>query len=407
MNTLQLPREFNNVCEQLIENITPGNNRKFIRDMASLMKTAIESPKLKYTSLASIGPHSEKTYRNMFSRDFNWEKFNEEAIFEEFSMEDTLAAVIDPSYLTKSGKHTPGLNLYWSGVSSQMRRGLEISAVGVVDVEKEDCMMIGARQTADPSLMDEYSLSLLQWYLLVIRRYKDEIKKMTTIITADSYFANSTFVDGLSELGLSLVSRLRSDCSLRYIHDETLSPTPRGKRGPKPKFDGKVDTDNPDMRRFRHFTIDGVEGDYYTAVVNSPSLGNICVVIYKQHGRSPKVLFCTDLSIPGEQIAKIYKLRFKIEFCIRDAKQFMGLQDSQSRKYKALDFAFNLSFAMLNVSKVLIGKENLGISVGKLKVLLQLSALVSRIISMSGMTPDRRLIPKANALVAEMAKIRV
>jgi hypothetical protein len=47
-----------------------------------------------------------------------------------------------------------------------------------------------------------------------------------------------------------------------------------------------------------------------------------------------------------------YKSRFQIEFIFRDAKQFTGLCDCQSRQQKALDFHFNTSLAALNIAKL-------------------------------------------------------
>lgn len=406
MDALQLPREFHEVCEHIIESITPGYKRKFIKDLVSLFDTAIASPSLKYTTLAANGPHDEKTYRSLFMKDVDWEKLNRAAVFEEFSPADTLSVVIDPSHITKSGKETPGFGKYWSGAASQMKYGLELSAVGIIDMEREDCMMIGASQTVRPSTLGEHGLDLLRWYLLVIGSMKDTLRPITNLVTGDSFFAKEPFVDGLKEMGFSIVSRLRDDCSLRYIHDGNLCPVPEGKRGPKPRFDGKIDLNRLDKRRFRHFTVIGVEGDYYTAVVNSPALGcDIRVVIYYAPGGKPKVLFSNDLSISGETIEHLYRLRFKVEFIIRDGKQFTGLMDSQSRKARAMDFSFNLSFALLNIAKITIGKARLGISIGKFKTLVQLASLVIGITSMLGIVPNKRLILRINQQISKMAKI--
>jgi hypothetical protein len=55
---------------------------------------------------------------------------------------------------------------------------------------------------------------------------------------------------------------------------------------------------------------------------------------------------------PPTRTNKYSKSRFQIEFIFRDAKQFTGLCDCQSRQQKSLDFHFNASFAALNIAKL-------------------------------------------------------
>ena len=62
-------------------------------------------------------------------------------------------------------------------------------------------------------------------------------------------------------------------------------------------------------------------------------------------------LFSTEINLPGEQILKYYQARFQIEFIFRDAKQFTGLSDCQSRNSQRLDFHFNASLIALNLAK--------------------------------------------------------
>jgi len=64
------------------------------------------------------------------------------------------------------------------------------------------------------------------------------------------------------------------------------------------------------------------------------------------------LLFSTDTTIAPIRPYEYYKSRFQIEFIFRDAKQFTGLCDCQSRRQKALDFHFNASLAALNLAKL-------------------------------------------------------
>jgi IS4 transposase len=63
-------------------------------------------------------------------------------------------------------------------------------------------------------------------------------------------------------------------------------------------------------------------------------------------------LFSTDLDLPATEIYRFYKARFQIEFLFRDAKQFTGLLDSQSRYEQSLHFHFNASMTALNLIKM-------------------------------------------------------
>ncbi len=142
---------------------------------------------------------------------------------------------------------------------------------------------------------------------------------------------------------------------------------------------GKVNLSDQDMTVFREFRLKGDKGKFLTATLNSRALHrNVVAVIYYPEHEEPKIYFSTDLSLSGENVVEFYRLRFQIEFCIRDAKQYSGLGDSQSRKSRALDFAVNLSFAALNMAKLVIHKENLGISVGQFHLIMMPMALAVR-----------------------------
>jgi hypothetical protein len=55
------------------------------------------------------------------------------------------------------------------------------------------------------------------------------------------------------------------------------------------------------------------------------------------------VLCSTDLEQPAEQVAEYYRLRYRFEFVIRDAKQHAGLTHCQARSQEKIDFHLNMS----------------------------------------------------------------
>lgn len=51
-------------------------------------------------------------------------------------------------------------------------------------------------------------------------------------------------------------------------------------------------------------------------------------------------------------VVRYYQARFQQEFLIRDAKQFTGLNDCQTRSANKLDFHWNCALTAVNVAKV-------------------------------------------------------
>ena len=67
-------------------------------------------------------------------------------LVEEFCS-DELVLGFDPTYLNKSGKHTPDVGCFYNGSTSSYRRGLEIGAIGVVDINQNTAYHLEAIQT--------------------------------------------------------------------------------------------------------------------------------------------------------------------------------------------------------------------------------------------------------------------
>jgi putative transposase len=72
------------------------------------------------------------------------------------------------------------------------------------------------------------------------------------------------------------------------------------------------------------------------------------------------VLLSSDLGLCWENLVAYYPLRFQIEFNLRDAKQFWGLQDCMNQKQRPVTNAANLAFFMVNISMVNIWHALLG-----------------------------------------------
>ncbi|MFS8153642.1 MULTISPECIES: transposase [Gammaproteobacteria] len=167
-------------------------------------------------------------------------------------------------------------------------------------------------------------------------------------LVADGYYSKTRYLQGVVAMGLHQVGKLRHDANLRWLYQGEQKS-----RGRKRRYDGKVSFD--DVSRWTPAgNMD--ETQVYTAIVNSPHLKRDLRVVYlvKRLGRQVKtaLLFSTDTSLDAITLVTYYKARFQIEFLFRDAKQFLGLNDCQARKGKALHFHFNASMTALNLLKL-------------------------------------------------------
>ena len=121
----------------------------------------------------------------------------------------------------------------------------------------------------------------------------------------------------------------------------------------KEVYDGKVNWQ--DLSRFTyHHTQEDIA--LYSQVINHKCFKrNLKVVVLvnekMKHKKNYVLLFSTDTDQEAQTILTYYKARFQIEFIFRDAKQFTGLSDPQTRDQKRLNFHFNAALTTLNLSK--------------------------------------------------------
>lgn len=351
--------------------------------------------KINFLQLGRYGNRGEQCYRQTFTKEFDWLGFNMNLASKHFYRPakgfGRLAIAIDPSYVPKAGKKTAHIGRFWSGCASAVKHGLEILGIGLIDADAKDCIMLRAVQTKNSKELKADDMTLPQWYLSVLDKYKRELLNITDIVVADAAFSTKTFVDGLKPIGFDLVSRLRSDAVLYYLYNGPRT----GKRGAPKKYDGRIDVENPDKLKMDRVWIDPTMGTAYELVVWSKALG--CkiklVILYRPDG-SYNLYFSTRTSMAARDILDIYHTRFQIEFCYRDGHQFTGLLDCQGRDEKTLDFAYNASFAAVNITKVMIKEYELPLSIGQIKSLMVNAHFAKRFFAGCGIDPDPTLNAK-------------
>jgi len=360
--------------------------------------------KINFTQMGRYSDSCEQRFRQLFEQKFDWMEFNAELMWRCYGNNSRKAVVIDASYISKAGNKTPYIGKFWSGCVGSMKHGLEILGLGIVDIDAKDCLMLRACQTADSEEISKRGedYSLVDWYLDSVRTYRDKLLAITKYVVADAWFSKSRFVDGLTSLGLHLISRLRDDAALWYSHDGGST----GKRG-RPRIKGeKIDFDNPDASRCEELDID--DGTAYAIKAYSKAMKrNIKIVVYCPTKGSHKIYFSTDLEMSAKDIVEYYRTRFQIEFCFRDGKQFTGLNDCQARSLNKLDFAFNASLASVNIAKVVRKEYYPSLSIGLLKTYMSDIWIFKRILARCGISPNKtlnaKLVKELFGLVADAA----
>ncbi|WP_091393687.1 transposase [Arachidicoccus rhizosphaerae] len=288
------------------------------------------------------GQYSEKSIRNQFSKKMNFTALFDSS-FCKLKAKECIAA-FDPSFIRKSGKKTFGKGRFWSGKDQRAKPGLEIGCLALVDVEDETAYSIEAVQTPG-----EMKNALMDHYVGIIRNNIGRIKSFTDYLAVDGYFMKKTFIEPMLKMGLQVITRMRPDANLQYLY-KGQQKTGRGR---KRRYAGKVDMNNIDKRRWKLC----YEDDHVLAfelIVWCVTLKREAKVIYLKHkqGSGHTVFLSTDINMEGKKIMQYYGLRFQIEFLIRDAKQYTGLEECQAVSENKLYNHFNLSLMSVSLMKL-------------------------------------------------------
>jgi hypothetical protein len=355
-----------------------------------------------FTNLSRYSDLSEKSYRRHYSEPFPFIDFNAHLIAAAMPVSGDQVGGMDCSFIPKSGKKTYGLDWFYNGSASRTEKGLEISVIAIIDAQTHRSYALSLQQTPATSVSESGvgkarlhrqgkatgtqqqgqdcisraaleqaravlhqlpvnpnsaavaqavapEITRIDHYLHHLQTTQPHLPKGLKYWVVDGFYSKQKFVEGVVALQLHLIGKLRNDANMRYLYTGKQKA-----RGAKRKYDAKVDL--ADLSRLTHIKSLEPQLNLYRAVVWHVSLKRQIAIAYlvdtRQAGKTRQVLlFSTDVDLDAEQIVKNYKARFQIEFIFRDAKQFTGLCDAQTRDPKRLDFHFNASLSALNLAK--------------------------------------------------------
>jgi hypothetical protein len=354
--------------------------------------------KVNFTNLSRYSGLSEKSFRRHYSQTFNFTQLNAHLMALSPSKVEVRIAAMDHSFIPKSGQQTYGLDWFYNGTASRSQKGLEISTIAVIGIDTHQTYTLSARQTPPDqvtslptqrrqtvaqSAIDQAQTQLQQLpvvpanpriSLKMIEQAQQQLQqlpecqptrtdhtiahlqasapylpKAVSYLVVDAAFSHQKFVDAVRALSLHVVGKLRHDANLKYLYTGEQKP-----RGAKRKYDGKVHFQ--DLSRLSWVKALEPNLNLYTAGVWHVTLKRQIRIAYvvdtrKAGKRRCALFFSSDLSLGAEQILAYYRARFQIEFIYREAKQFTGLCDAQTRDPQRLDFHFNASLTALNLAR--------------------------------------------------------
>ena len=301
--------------------------------------------RINFLMMGRYGSLNEKTCRLQFGRSFDFASLFFGMLADRKGTE--MLAVFDPSFIRKSGKRTQGLGKFWNGKAQKSEQGLEIGCLAMVDVAEQTAYHIQAVQTQATTK----DCNLVIQYVKMITDNLNRLLEHTKYLAVDGYFMKKAFIDPLKEKGLRIITKMRSDANLREIY---VVPADAVKtRGRRKKCGPKIDLKNLDKTKWT-ICMDKPEMKGYEMLVYCVVLKAIVKVVYleKVGEKSYAILLSTDTKLAGATVIKYYRLRFQIEFLLRDAKQFGGLEDCQARDTKKLHFHFNMALGCVSTAKL-------------------------------------------------------
>jgi hypothetical protein len=268
-----------------------------------------------------------------------------------------LIAAQDASFIPKSGKGTDGLGKFYNGCAGRAERGLEISALALIDLTQKGAYVAAVAQTPAraPKLKKaQADLTRLDHALAQVQAARPYWPAGLRHLAADGWYAKQKYADAVVALGLELVTKLRNDANMRF----RFSGARTGQRGRPKTYDGKVNWQ--DLRRFEPVDTTALNlapgVAVFTAELYHCSLKRwLRVVVLVWHTADGKrhhaLLATTDLHCTAADVLRFYQARFQLEFLFRDGKQFAGLTECQARNAAALDFHFNASLATVSATR--------------------------------------------------------
>lgn len=370
----------------------------------------------------------------------------------------------DETVITKAGKHTYGLDRFFSSVadrpvpgiaffglfliSVQQRRSFPIALEQVVRSPEERAASVSktkhkkAKSAAKSNAKVERNLasdtpsapakskvgrpkgSSTKSKIDVelnpeLTRISEMVKSLRTRIGStlpltylvlDGHFGNNAALQMARRNNLHVISKLRSDSALYLPYDGPYSG-----RGPRRMYGDKLKPRAmPEHIPYTSDTKDEIETRIYQLTVRKKSFAeplNLVIILktnLKSGAQSHVLLFSSDLSLDAQTLIDYYTLRFQLEFNFRDAKQHWGMEDFMNISATAVTNAANLSLFMVNLGERVVQDfrhEQPNMSVLDLKAHCRGSRYVEEVIKLLPKIPEPILLERIRTRITRIGRI--
>lgn len=352
----------------------------------------------------------------------------------------TWILIADEVVVTKSGKHTFGLGIFFSSLQNQVVPSLCFLTISLLHVESKKSFPLlvmpliraevaksapKAAKSAETKRKpgrpkgsknkNRAEVELSPFLLFVqscLRQAIDIISSSLKIMYFgyDGALGNNGAVQMVKQCGLHLISKLRCDAVLYFPFAGESSG-----RGRPPKYGDKVTLETlTDSHLAEPAEIkDDIETKIYQIKAWHklfPVLLNVVIIVktnLKTRQTAKTLLFTDDLSLVFDKLIAYYQLRFQIEFNFRDAKQYWGLEDFMNTKQTQVSNAANFSLFMVTFSELLAMKIQ-GLeqsSMLDLKTVFRARKYTRRIINALGIKSEAIVIDDRIFQAAEIGRI--
>jgi len=333
---------------------------------------------------------SYRTVQRFYNSIILWKELQWQLIRKNLLIEDgeyLLAG--DETVVSKAGKQTYGIDRFFSGIQQRVIRSVAFFAISLIDVKKGRSYPIELKQVIR-SEEEKFARKIRKEIANTTPKRKrgrpkgsknkvDQVEKRSPeleriyhslksvlamigrsiqlkYIALDGHFGNEPCAKMIKELGLDLISKLRTDAALYLPYQgEQLH------RGRRRIYGQKLDLSNPPVQFLKSTQTEaGYQTDIFQGIFLNKSFSfplNVVIIVktnLKTLCKAHVVLFTTDLDLDYERVIRYYSLRFQIEFNFRDAKQHWGLEDFMNIKELPVTNAANLSLFMVNFSYALM-----------------------------------------------------
>lgn len=314
---------------------------KFLKEI--LLVFLFAKGKHTFTNLARYSSYEEKTFRRNYEKRLDLSQFTQ-VLLENYGQDEKFIACSDASFIPKSGKETHGLAKFWSGTAQKAEKGLEISVLSLIGLEKGLNLCLSVEQTP----ADLSGESRLDFYLAQIEQNLPYLKDKISYWLGDGFYAKDKMWKKMEIWGLSAITKLRFDAALYEIYEGEQK-----KRGRKRVKGEKISWKSSLSEAWKSEGRTEKGHFVYSRVLYSAGWKRKLKISYVDLGQGKYALLASnDLKISGLEMWSLYSKRFQIEFMFRDTKQYLGLTECQSRKKEALSFHFQMSMLCYNFCRL-------------------------------------------------------